>query len=219
MELLLPEFIQKNTLEFSFFLALSLLGFSIKLVRAMISFYEEVLIKRYFNRLNSLSEHLSEDSKTKDYISQLKENEVFRLASGIRSSPEKSKILIEIYLYGVADNRDLKRIQRFIKPLNGKVNIETGFFDKLQITYSLLAMFYLLISGIALGGPHFISENGSQVLAGIAVMTMMTVAAAVVGTDFRTYRTLKRVRNRLIDLEIVANPNSKLMWSLPWRKS
>ncbi|WP_267773526.1 hypothetical protein, partial [Vibrio cholerae] len=65
MELLLPEYIQKNTLVFSFFLALSLLGFSMKLVRTMISFYEEVLIKRYFNRLNSLLEHLSEDSRTK----------------------------------------------------------------------------------------------------------------------------------------------------------
>ncbi|WP_332399656.1 hypothetical protein [Vibrio metschnikovii] len=128
MELLLPEYIQKNTLVFSFFLALSLLGFSMKLVRTMISFYEEVLIKRYFNRLNSLLEHLSEDCRTKNYISQLKENEVFRLASGIKSSPEKSKILIEIYLSGVADNRDLKRIQRFITPLNDKVNIETGFF-------------------------------------------------------------------------------------------
>ncbi|EGR3921856.1 hypothetical protein DDN45_18045 [Vibrio cholerae] len=219
MELLLPEYIQKNTLVFSSFLALSLLGFSMKLVRTMISFYEEVLIKRYFNRLNSLLEHLSEDSRTKDYISQLKENEVFRLASGIKSSPEKSKILIEIYLSGVADNRDLKRIQRFITPLNDKVNIETGFFDKIQITYSLSAALYLLISGIALGGPHFIFGNGSQVLAGMAVMTMMTVAAAVVGIDFRTYRTLKRVRNRLIDLEIVANPNSKLMWGVPWKKS
>lgn len=219
MELLLPEDIQKNTLVFGFFLTLSLLGFSVKLVRTMISFYEEVLIKRYFNRLSSLSEHLSKDGRTKDYISQLKENEVFRLASGIKSSPEKSKILIEIYLSGVADNRDLKRIQRFIKPLNGKVNIETDFFDKFQITYSLTAALYLLISGIALGGPHFFFGNGTEVLAGIAVMTMMTVMAAVVGTDFRTYRTLKRVRNRLIDLEIVANPNSKLMWSVPWRKT
>lgn len=216
MDLVVPEYIQENPVAFVFMLTLSLVGFSIRLVGALINFYEEVLIKRYFNRLNSLSEHLPESSRTNEYISKLKENEVFRLASGIKSSPEKSNVLVEIYLSGVVDNRELKRIQRFIEPSGDKVEIQTDFFDRFQILYSFVAALYLLVTGMIFGGQYFIFGNSSEALAGIAIMVLMTITAAVVGVDFRTYRTLKRIRKRLIDLDVVANPHAQLMWSL-WR--
>ncbi|TOE29488.1 hypothetical protein [Vibrio parahaemolyticus] len=219
MSLITPEFIQENTLMFSFLLTLSLLGFSIRFVKSLIAFYEDVVIKRYFNRLNSLADNLPESNQTTEYLSHLKCNEVFRLASGIKCSPDKSSMIMSLYILGVADNQQLRKIQRFMKPEGDKVHIETKWFDKLQIAYSLCASLYILGVGLAFGGSHFVFGNGSEVTAGLIIMTMMTLVATVVGTDFRTYRALKRVRGKLIKLELVTNPNSNLMWSAPWKKS
>ncbi|EPF2928027.1 hypothetical protein ACSL9C_000870 [Vibrio navarrensis] len=216
MSLITPEFIQENTLIFSFLLTLSLLGFSIRFVRSLIAFYEDVVIKRYFNRLNSLSDKLPENSQAIEYLSHLKCNEVFRLASGIKCSPDKSNMIMKIYILGVADNRQLRRIQSFMKPDGDKVHIETKWFDKLQIAYSLCASLYLVGVGIAFGGSHFVFGSGSEVTAGLIIMTLMTLVATVVGVDFRTYQDLKIVRNKLIKLELVTNPNSNLMWRVPW---
>jgi len=219
MDIVIPEIVNENTVAFGFFLTLSLLGVSIKIVTGMISFYEEVLIKRYFKRLNSLSEHVPQTSIVNDYLIQVKENEVFRLASGIKVSPEKSQMLMDIYLLGLADNRELKRLHRYMKPFGDKVFIDVDWFDKLQISYSLLAALYLLISGLIFGGPYFLYGEGTEVLAGLLIMTMLTVTAAIVGTDFRTYRVLKRVRSRLIEQGRVSNPYSKIMWNSPWKKN
>ncbi|CAE6901221.1 hypothetical protein ACOMICROBIO_NCLOACGD_01521 [Vibrio sp. B1ASS3] len=209
MDFAVPEIVQNNPVVFGFCLTLSLLGATIKMVTALISFYEEVVIKRYFNRLASLSE----------YLLRLKENEVFRLASGIRVPPEKSEMLIDVYMRGLADNRELKRIQHFMKPIQGKIHIETDFIDKVQILYSFCAAMFLFLFAVILGAPSFFSENSADAVAGIFIMLAMTLTAAVVGSDFRTYRTLKRIRKRLIELEMVSNAQAKLFWSVPWHKS
>ncbi|EGQ8941569.1 hypothetical protein ACA689_004355 [Vibrio vulnificus] len=219
MDFAVPEIVQNNPMVFGFCLTLSLLGATIKMVTALISFYEEVVIKRYFNRLASLSECIPEKTKTSEYLLRLKENEVFRLASGIRVPPEKSEMLIDVYMRGLADNRELKRIQRFMKPIQGKIHIETDFIDKVQILYSFCAAMFLFLFAVILGAPSFFSENSADAVAGIFIMLAMTLTAAVVGSDFRTYRTLKRIRKRLIELEMVSNAQAKLFWSVPWHKS
>lgn len=218
MSFVIPELIQENIMLFGVVFILSLLGVSIKIVSLLINFYEEVLITRYFKRIASLAGQVSESSKIGEYLMQLKENEIFRLASGIKVSPEKSQMLIDIYLYGLADNRELKRIQRFMKPLNGKIYIETDWSDKLQILYSICAALYLMVTGIVLGGPHVIYGEGSEIFAGFLTMTVLIVTAAIVGNDYRTYRTLKRIRDRLQEQGRVENPQANLMWHIPWKK-
>jgi hypothetical protein len=89
MEFSIPEILEKNTFTFAFTLAFALIGVAIKVVTGLISFYEEVIIKRYFKRLNSLKEHVNESTLVCGYLEKLKENEVFRLASGIKSSLKK----------------------------------------------------------------------------------------------------------------------------------
>ncbi|MGI2130120.1 hypothetical protein ACRN93_02125 [Shewanella baltica] len=213
MEFSIPEILEKNTFTFAFALAFALIGVSIKVVTGLISFYEEVIIKRYFKRLNSLKEHVNESTRVCDYLEKLKENEVFRLASGIKSSPEKNDMLMEIYLLGLADNRELKRIKQYLKPSGKKIHINVNWFDKLQFLYSLVAALFLIATGAILGGASFVQGTGAGSIAGLVVMTMFVIPAAIVGSDFRTHNTLKRVRLSLLEKGLIANEKTKIMWS------
>ncbi|WP_028870456.1 hypothetical protein [Psychromonas arctica] len=215
MEFSVPEILEKNTFTFAFALAFALIGVSIKVVTGLISFYEEVLIKRYFKRLNSLKEHVTESSEVCDYLVKLKDNEVFRLASGIKSSPEKNDMFMKLYLLGIADNRELKRIRRYLKPEGEKIYIDVDWEDKLQFLYSLVAALFLMITGVILGGYSFVNGTSADSITGLIIMTMFVITAAIVGSDFRTHNTLKRIRLSLLKKGLIANEEAKIMWSFP----
>ena len=215
MEFSIPEILEKNTFTFAFALAFAFIGVSIKVVTGLISFYEEVIIKRYFKRLIALKEHVNDSTRVCDYLDKLKENEVFRLASGIQSSPEKNDMLMEIYLLGSADNHDLKRIKRYLVPSGKKVHINVNWTDKLQFLYSFVAALFLIIIGAIFGGDLFVQGTGVGFVAGLFIMALFTITAAIVGSDFRTYNTLKRVRLSLLEKGLIANEQTKIMWFFP----
>jgi hypothetical protein len=218
MEFSIPEILEKNTVTFAFALTFALIGVSIKVVTGLISFYEEVIIKRYFKRLNSLKEHVDESSIVCDYLVKLKDNEVFRLASGIKSSPEKNDMLMGLYLIGVADNRELKRIKQYLKPSGKKIFINVDWTDKLQFLYSLIAALFFIITGATLGGYSFVQGTGADSIAGLFLMIMFIIPAAIVGSDFRTHNTLKRVRLSLLEKDLIVNKQTKIMWSFSRKK-
>lgn len=217
MEITIPEIISDNTITYGVGLTIALVGVAVKAVKGLIDFYEDVLIKRYFKRLNSFSEHISTESKMYRYVNLLKENEVFRLVSGIKSSPEKSNALMDIYLLGIASNDELKRVSSYFKPHNMKVSIEVGWIEKLQFTYSLVAAIVLLFFGVLMGYSYFVLATGAEAVAGLIVMTIFMFVAMVVGKDYRTYRILKRVRSRLMELDMVENPEKSISWSFKRR--
>ena len=212
MDITIPEIMKENAFTFGFALTFALLGVAVKVVKGLINFYEEVLIKRYFNRLNTLNEHVITDSKMSQYINSLKENEVFRLASGIKASPEKINLLMDVYILGVASNNDLKRLSPYLQPINEQVRIDVNWFDKLQFTYSLLAALSLFIMGMMLGNTYFVGAKGIDSFVGLVLMTFLLLLAAIVGKDYRTFRILKRVRARLLDLDRVFNPTEEIVW-------
>lgn len=214
MDIVIPEILKENVITFGIGLTVALVGVAVQLVKSLIDFYEEVLIKRYFKRLNSLTEHLSTESTTCKYLDALKENEIFRLASGIKASPEKTNMLMKIYLLGIVSNSELEMLSLYLKPQNMKVSIEVNWFDKFRFIYSLLAATFLLLSGIIMGSPYFVMGKGIESIAGLVIMIVFIFIAAIVGRDYRTYRVLKRVRERLIELNMVDNPDKSIQWDI-----
>ncbi|MFB2734603.1 hypothetical protein [Shewanella mangrovisoli] len=213
MDIVIPEIAKENAITFGIFLTAALIGVAIKIVRGLIDFYEEVLIKRYFKRLNSLKEHVDVDSTTSKYLNSLKEYEVFRLASGIRVAPEKAKVLMDIYLLGVASNVELKRVSPYLKLENTKVLVDVKWIDKLQFTYSFIAAIFLMIAGMMIGFPYFVIGGGAESTTGLFIMVIFVMVAAIVGRDFRTYRILKCVSERLTELDMLINPDEKILWN------
>ena len=215
MDITIPSFLLENSMTYGIVLAFSLLGVSLKVVSGVIDFYEEVLIKRYFKRFSTLNENVSDSIPVNNYLAKLKDNEAFRLASGIKTYPDKSNMLMEIYLLGCADNRELKRIHRYLQPVEDNINLDVSWGDKAQFIWAYISASYLLVTGLVLGGPFFIAGKGSKSLAGLAILIIFTITASIVGTDCRTYNTLKRVHRSLINKNKILNPEKKIILSRP----
>jgi hypothetical protein len=122
-------------------------------------------------------------------------------------------MIMKIYLLGVADNRELKRIKQYLKPSGKKIHINVDWLDKLQFLYSFVAALFLIAIGAILDGASFVQGTGAGSIAGLVIMTLFVIPAAVVGSDFRTHNTLKRVRLSLLKRDIIANKQKKIMWS------
>jgi len=119
------------------------------------------------------------------------------------------------YKKPLADNRELKRIKQYLKPSGKKIHIDVGWMDKLIFLYSLVAGFFLIITGAILSGASFVQGTGAGSIAGLVIMIMYIIPAAIVGSDFRTYNTLKRVRLSLLEKGLIANEQTKIMWLFP----
>lgn len=219
MDIIIPEIIKENPLTMSIALILTLIGIIIKAVKGLIDFYEEVILKRYFNRLNSLKENVKLDSTTYNYINALQENEIFRLASGIKSSPEKNNILMEIYLLGIVSNSDLKRISRYLKPDTKKIVVDVDWFDKLQFTYSFLAGAFLFLYGFIVAVFYFMIGEGIKMFSGVLTMFIFTFMTVIIGRDYKTFRILKRVKELLVKHDMLVNPYGSIQWDfVSWFK-
>ena len=147
MENTLLEIAKDNLALYIFVIATMLISVAIKSATGIINFYEDTLVKRYFKRLTNLTENLSPDSKVTTYLNTLKENEAFRMTSGVNTFPEKSNTLIDIYLTGIIANTDLKRISPYIVPHDthdNLIEIRVSQIEKFSFAYSFFSLLLML---------------------------------------------------------------------------
>jgi len=212
MEITIPEIIKEHTLMYGIGVTIALIGVAIKTIKGLFELYEELVIRRYLNRLGELSKGVNTDSTASKYINILKENEVFRLASGITASPEKSVMLMDVYLLGIISNSDLKRVSLYLKPDNNLIKIKVSYIDKILFTYSYISGMFLFLSGMIMGFPYFITEPGSRSFAGLIIMIVFFFMGMVVSRDYRSFRILKGVKEKLIEKEKISNPDKSIQW-------
>lgn len=191
-----PEILKEFPLAYIITIIIALIPIVLKAVSTLINFYEDVLLRRYFNRLKYLSEHAEEHSDTFDYLKALKGNEIFRMVSGIKAYPEKSKMLMKLFKLGIADNKELKSIKEYLNPKGSKVEVTLGRTDKLTIIYSLFAGLFLMVVGIVTAiSLQF--ESITQSLMGFYIMFVFMLIGGIIAKDYRKYRILVRVYNAL----------------------
>jgi hypothetical protein len=149
MDIIIPEIVKDNSFAYGIGVTFALIGVALKIIKGSIEIYEDGLVKRYLKRLESITNGL-EESATTEYIKKLKESEVFRLASGINTSPEKSKMLMNIYSLDIIANRDLKRIYGYLVPKGNLIEVTVNYFDIFYFAYSLISAIFLFIVGLIL---------------------------------------------------------------------
>ncbi|MDK1285959.1 hypothetical protein [Pseudoalteromonas umbrosa] len=197
----------------------ALLPVVVKTVSSLIDFYENVHLTRFFNRVKYLSEHAPSESEASTYLESLKCNEIFRLTSGIRAYPEKSKMLMKIFEMGIADNRELRGIQRYLFPSNTKVRASINTLEKLHIIYSGIFGVILMVSGIVSAVYFQFGELGESV-AGIVIMFFLIFFGGIAFKDYQKYMVLKRVSKKLCEFELYAEQESNIdLWSFRNAKS
>jgi hypothetical protein len=191
-----PEILKDFPVFYGIAITIALITIALKSISALISFYEDVLLRRFFNRLKYLSEHAEENSDTLDYLKALKRNEIFRMVSGIKSYPEKSQMLMKIFNLGIADNKELKSIKDYLKPKKLKVEITLNKFDKFQIIYSFVAGLFMMTVGVLYALSLQFGSAG-QSLAGFFIMFVFMLIGGIILKDHRKYKVLTRVYKQL----------------------
>ncbi len=219
MDIAIPEILNKYPVTAGFGISIALISVIIKTATGLIDFYEEFLVKRYIKRLNSLADHVKDkESITSNYVSSLQENEIFRIVSGIKASPEKANMLMKIYLLGIVSRDYLKRLSEYLTPENNKISITIHWINKFQFCYSFFAAFFFFLYGLIVALLNSISGEPIKIIAGLIVMFIFSFIGTIVGRDYATFRVLELVRKRLIDLDMVTNPNDSIQLDLMPRR-
>ncbi|MBQ4837365.1 hypothetical protein [Pseudoalteromonas luteoviolacea] len=192
----LLNIIEKAPAYYGVAIVVSLIPIVLKTTTSLIEFYENVHLKRFFNRIKYLADNSTNKSEVSNYLECLKCNEVFRIASGIRTYPEKSKMLMKIFELGIVENKELKSIQGYLNPSRTKIKASLNNFERIQIIYSCTAGIFLMLMGV-LSAAYFQFGKPVEALFGILMMFVLMLFGGVILKDFRRYRTLVRVTSEL----------------------
>ena len=194
-------------------LVLLLISMTIKTIRGVIDFHEEISVTRRFKKLDSFAEHAEKDSATFQYIKKIKENEIFRMESGINTYPEKATMLMEMYLLGIASKSDLKRLSLYLEPKNNKVSISVTWLDKSVFMYSCISSLVLFLLGFHVALSNIITCNYIKIIIGLIIASAYIFASAFTGRDYKTLSILRRVKNQLVVRNMVTNPDDSIEWN------
>lgn len=213
METYLLGILNANPVASGFVVFCFLIGVALKVATGVINFHEEFSVQRYLKRLRSLTDDTDKDSLTYQYVKALRENEVFRIASGIESYPEKTDMLIQIYLRGVASKRELKRLSSYLFPKNEQISIAVHCVDKFSFAYSWFCIWLFVSLAVYIILWNYIIGTWVHVFAAIICAFILIATGMFLGRDYKTWRILKRARERLIELNMVANPDDSIEWN------
>ncbi|MCH8538618.1 MAG: hypothetical protein LAT66_12715 [Alkalimonas sp.] len=206
MEQLLPELLSKHWLIAIILITVSIISALLKVFTSIINTHEEMFLKRDLKRLLLLKDSVVGGSDISGFVEKRIEEEAFTLASGIRTSPEKSNMLMTLYQQGFLSKRQLKHIANNQIPAGDKIQFELGWFEKSEIIYSFWASIVLFLIGFS--GLLPLISKPSIVTAFFAMATFATAILLIifVGSSYQKYKTLHYVWSKLKESDQVANP-------------
>lgn len=202
----MQELLTKHWIIAFFLIIISIVSALLKIFIGIIDTHEEIFLKREFKRLLLLKDSVTSDSDIAGFIDKRIEEEAFVLASGIRTSLEKTTMLTALYKLGFLSKVQLKRIANNLTPVGDKVKFELGWFEKSEIIYSFWASILLFLIGISGFFPLIDKPSFSSVLFGFMTFGSAILLTIFVGSSYQKYKTLHYVWSKLMDSGQVANP-------------
>jgi hypothetical protein len=187
----------------------------IKMIRNMYELNEGFVWKKSLSRLEYLSKFPNIDPDISSYLDSLRNEEIFRLASGIDGSNNYSKMWMKIYSKGFVTKRNLKRISDHIElGKDDKVKISPSCLEKCFFAYSLILSRVFLVFGIAafLYYTHYLTW--SYAIVGFIFALVLLILATFVSGDYTTSRILDKVQRRLKKHGMLEEPETKIYFSI-----
>ncbi|MDK2595417.1 hypothetical protein [Pseudoalteromonas obscura] len=188
---------------------LALIPVLIKAANSVINFYEDVRVKRVLNRIKFLSENSPNDSELANYLESMKRHEIYRVATGIETYPDKAKMLMRIFDLGIANNKELKGIYHYLTPLESKVKVSINNMDRIRIIYSFCSGLIFMFTGLCIA-IYFQFSGPIEALAGSLIMFLCIFFGVLLFRDFNGFRTLTRVAAALDKLGEYAENDSDI---------
>ncbi|PSU23827.1 hypothetical protein [Photobacterium kishitanii] len=191
-------------------ITIMIVGFIIKKFYHYLNFHESYVTRRFYKRISSIDGEGCNEL-TKKYLVHVKEQEIYTLLSGIKTAPQNAKMLMDLHLTGVISNQRIKGIYGFLKPYEGKISININLFNKGIFIYSLSMMVFLISYGFYLF-LNVIFNNPSviQFIIGLVLFIGYFLFAIIIGSDFFKYVYLTQLRESLLSLNKLANPEDNI---------
>jgi hypothetical protein len=213
IENIISESLKANPIAYKLAAVLFLISFAVKVATGVIDFHEAFSVQRYLKRLSSLADGIDKNSLIYQYVKKLRDDEVFRIASGIESYPEQASMLMQTYLLGVASKSELKRLSFYLLPKGEKVSFSINHRDKFLFVYSLFCFRLFLSLAIYVIVWNYVTGDCLKFFAAIIFAFILMAIGLFLGRDYKTWRILKRVKERLLELNMVANPDDSIEWN------
>jgi len=188
---------------------------AIKMIRNIYELNEGFVWKKSLSRLEYLSKFPNIDPDISNYLDNLRNEEIFRLASGIDVPNNYSKMLMKVYRRGFITKRSLKRISDYLElGKEDKVKINTSYFEKGLFAYSLILSRVFFIFGIIVFICYAHYMTVSYVVIGFVFFLILMIFALFVSGDYKTSRILDKVQKRLKEFGILEEPEMKIYFSI-----
>ncbi|MDP3845885.1 MAG: hypothetical protein Q8R10_05610 [Pseudomonas sp.] len=202
MESTLPALLENNL---GFALAtgfITLLGFSIKILKGAFDFHYEYFTRRHLRRMTDLLPQVDPDSLLHHFLKQAISIEVFKIASGLKTTSLYAAALMHLCKFKRISPNRVKHFVRHIeiRP-DGHVSLSINTMDKVAAYYSVTAAAVIFIFGGYAFVTSFAINEKYGWIAGAVMFLICSIAVRFFLKDWRNYQEVKRIQS-----DLLANP-------------
>ncbi|HCP54049.1 MAG: hypothetical protein CMK72_05220 [Pseudomonadaceae bacterium] len=209
--------LNSNSTIFTIGTLLVISGFAIKFLRGAFDFHNEYFISRQLNRLVRLRSAVGENPELESFIKGLAEEEVFRVATGIKAPPNKVKALIQLHRSGAVTKIQLRQFNQYLRLNNsGDLYVHFRKIDRAFAHYSRVSGIFVLVLTLIGSTPMIIHGSVSTLLAGVLISIFGAFGSRLLLRDFTVYRQLQKLQMQLPQLAVdVQTPKTLSASSAP----
>lgn len=171
-----------------------------KLIQSVIKFNDDHIRKRKFKHYEYLLEG-SHENDLKEFINDLRRDELFRTIFGKSISPKKSNALIQMYQTGVFSLGEVITTSKFESKIDGwPFEIKLGYLNKLiMLLDALFCIVYALFAYFTIVAV-LKSPSSSNLPAAISIVAITLGFSWFYAKDFRKTHSMFEVKKKMESL-------------------
>jgi len=170
---------------------------SLTMLGRVIEFREKHFVVKRYNRLLDLKSNLSPESSFLQYINNSIELEAFQIASGVRASAKKAKVLARIAMVGYWDQSQIRRLAKFVvvTPEQPDPIVRIDKSDKIGAWLGFMMGLLMILAGGYLSITLLIKLPPYGFFVGLLTQVFFTGIGVFVSDDFFRYCGALKLRN------------------------
>lgn len=197
--------------------AVSLGNFLIKLFTGAFILHNDYFVSRQVNRIVKLRSAIEDNPSLKLFINTMADDKIFRVATGIKATPDRANALMQLYQTAKVSKAQLKAYSSFLQ-LNdaGELKISNDNFDKFTVYYSLFAGVLIFSCTLWIAITIVSNWTVSTTLSGALIFLIGVFATSFMLRDFTVFRQLQKLQKQLPQLAVDATtPKASSTTSAP----
>lgn len=181
------------------------LAFILKLWRDFSDFRYSTTLKRPLERLTHLNEAAETQSELANAVRTLKHLEIFRIAFGVRTSPQRSEVLLRVFQTGKFSAAELRVAARFIEPAGDLIAVKIDLGDRVAAWLAIGVLSFLTLFFLAVQIQLLWQKDPLAGLWALVLSMIWVLAAYFFGGDIRNLRIARETEKKLAACGLLAS--------------